>query len=46
MYGKKSMGIRRSTFLIGKNGKILKVWAKVKVDGHIEDVLASVADLT
>ena len=34
MYGKKSMGIQRSTFLIGADGKVAKVWKAVKVDGH------------
>ncbi len=41
MYGKKSMGVQRSTFLIDKNGKIVRVWPKVKVDGHADEVLAS-----
>ncbi|MFQ3595018.1 MAG: peroxiredoxin [Sphingomonadaceae bacterium] len=39
MYGKKYMGIDRSTFLIGPDGKIAGVWRKVKVKGHAEDVL-------
>jgi peroxiredoxin Q/BCP len=38
MYGKKSMGIERSTFLIDPEGKIAKVWRKVKVPGHVEAV--------
>jgi peroxiredoxin Q/BCP len=42
MYGKKYMGIERSTFLVGADGKVAKAWPKVKVDGHAEDVLASV----
>jgi peroxiredoxin Q/BCP len=41
MYGKKYMGIERSTFLIGADGKILKAWTKVKVPGHVEEVLAA-----
>jgi thioredoxin-dependent peroxiredoxin len=41
MYGKKSMGIVRSTFLIDGEGKIVKVWPKVNVDEHADDVLAS-----
>ncbi len=41
MYGKKSMGVQRSTFLIDKNGKIVRVWPKVKVDEHADEVLAS-----
>lgn len=39
LYGKKSMGIARTTFLIDKTGKIAAVWPKVKVDGHIREVL-------
>lgn len=39
MYGKKFMGIERSTFLIDGNGKIARVWRKVKVPGHAEEVL-------
>lgn len=42
MYGRKSMGIERSTFLIGGDGKIRKVWRKVKVAGHAEAVLEAV----
>lgn len=38
MYGKKFMGIERSTFLIDKQGKITALWRKVKVKGHVEDV--------
>lgn len=45
MYGKKSMGVQRSTFLIGPDGKVAKVWKKVQVDGHDEQVLAAVAEL-
>ncbi len=41
MYGKKYMGIERTTFLIDQNGTILKVWNKVKVEGHAEEVLAA-----
>jgi thioredoxin-dependent peroxiredoxin len=39
MYGKKYMGIERSTFLIGADGKIASVWSKVKVPGHVDEVL-------
>ena len=39
MYGKKFMGIVRSTFLIAPDGKVAKVWKKVKVDGHADAVL-------
>jgi thioredoxin-dependent peroxiredoxin len=42
MYGKKYMGILRSTVLIDPEGKVAKVWPKVKPDGHAEDVLASI----
>ena len=41
-YGKTYMGIIRSTFLIGPDGKVLKAWPKVKVKGHAEEVLAAV----
>ena len=41
MYGKKSMGIQRSTFLIDSAGKVRKVWRKVNVDGHDAEVLAA-----
>jgi peroxiredoxin Q/BCP len=41
MYGKKYMGIERSTFLIGKDGKIAKIFRKVKPDGHAEEVYAA-----
>ena len=39
MYGRKYMGIERSTFLIDSTGKIAQVWRKVKVPGHVEAVL-------
>lgn len=39
MYGKKSMGIERATFLIGADGQIAQEWRKVKVDGHAQAVL-------
>ena len=39
MYGRKSMGIERSTFLIDAEGKIAEIWRKVKVPGHVEAVL-------
>lgn len=41
MYGKKYMGMDRSTFLIGSDGKVARVWRKVKVAGHVGEVLAS-----
>ncbi len=40
MYGKKYFGIIRSTFILNENGKIEKEWRKVKVKGHVEEVLA------
>jgi len=39
MYGKKSMGIIRSTVLIGPDGKVIKHFPKVKVNGHVDEVL-------
>jgi thioredoxin-dependent peroxiredoxin len=41
MYGRKYMGVERTTFLIGPDGKIAKIWRKVKVPGHAEAVLAA-----
>lgn len=43
MYGKKSRGVQRATFVMDEAGKILNVWPKVKVDGHVDEVLASLA---
>jgi thioredoxin-dependent peroxiredoxin len=45
MYGKTSMGIQRSTFLIDGDGKVRKVWKKVNVDGHDEAVLEALGGL-
>ena len=45
LYGREYMGIVRSTFLINANGDILKHWDKVKVKGHIEEVLKTVKEL-
>ena len=42
MYGKKYMGVERTTFVIDPKGKIKKIFPKVKVDGHAEEVLASI----
>ncbi len=39
MYGKQVRGIERSTFIIGRDGKLLREWRKVKVDGHAKEVL-------
>lgn len=45
MYGKKYMGIARTTFLIDAGGKVAKRWDKVEIPGHAEDVLAAVKAL-
>jgi thioredoxin-dependent peroxiredoxin len=45
MYGKKSMGIQRSTFLIDAKGVLRKVWKKVSVDGHDEQVIEALKEL-
>ena len=45
MYGKKYMGIERSTFLIDSKGILIKEWRKVKVKNHVEEVLAEVNNL-
>lgn len=45
MYGKTFMGIERSTFLIGPDGRIARIWRKVKVPGHAEEVLDAVKAL-
>ena len=41
MYGKKVMGIERTTFLIGPDGKLERIFPKVKAEGHAEEVLAA-----
>jgi thioredoxin-dependent peroxiredoxin len=46
MYGKKTMGVQRSTFLIDRRGRVAKVWKNVKVDGHDQQVLKALGDLT
>ncbi|MFT7227549.1 MAG: peroxiredoxin Q/BCP [Methylophilaceae bacterium] len=45
MYGKQVRGIQRSTFVINKNGVLIQEWRKVKVAGHIEEVLAFVKSI-
>tara|TARA_X000001036_G_scaffold434381_1_gene473653 strand:- start:2520 stop:2996 length:477 start_codon:yes stop_codon:yes gene_type:complete len=45
MYGKKYMGIERSTFIINKKGILIKEWRKVKVNGHAEEVLNYIKEL-
>jgi len=44
MFGKKKWGIERSTFIIDKEGRLAKIYRKVKVDGHVEDALAFVKE--
>jgi peroxiredoxin Q/BCP len=46
MYGKKYMGIERATFLIGSDGKIARIWRKVKVPGHAAEVLEAAKALS
>ena len=41
MYGRKYMGIARTTVLIGADGRIARIWPKVKIPGHAEEVLAA-----
>jgi thioredoxin-dependent peroxiredoxin len=45
MYGKISMGIQRSTYLIDRSGKVVRVWKRVQVDGHDAQVLEALAEL-
>jgi peroxiredoxin Q/BCP len=45
MYGRKYMGIERATFLIDRDGVVKRVWRKVKVPGHAEEVLAAARDI-
>ena len=45
LYGRKYMGIDRATFLIDRDGTIARVWRKVKVAGHAEEVLAAAREL-
>lgn len=45
MYGRKYMGVERSTFLIDKDGMIAKAWRKVKVPGHVDAVLEAAKEL-
>ncbi|OYD07062.1 thioredoxin-dependent thiol peroxidase [Paludifilum halophilum] len=44
MFGKKKWGIERSTFIIDKEGKLVKVYRKVKVDGHVEEALTYIKE--
>jgi peroxiredoxin Q/BCP len=45
MYGRKYFGVERSTFLIDRDGRIARIWRKVKVPGHADEVLAAVKAL-
>lgn len=45
MFGKKYMGIERSTFLIDKIGKVAKIWREVKVNGHVDEVLEALKQI-
>jgi len=45
MYGRKVLGIERSTFLIDAAGKLHREWRKVKVDGHVDEVLEAIREL-
>lgn len=45
LYGRKYMGIDRATFLIDANGKIARIWRKVKVDNHAEEVMKAIKEL-
>jgi len=45
MYGKKFMGIERSTFVLNRQGDVVLSWRKVKVKGHVEEVLQQVSQL-
>lgn len=45
MYGRKFLGVVRATFLIGADGRIARIWPRVSVDGHAEEVLAAVKGL-
>jgi thioredoxin-dependent peroxiredoxin len=45
MYGRKYMGVERSTFLIGADGTLAREWRKVKVPGHADEVLAAAREI-
>ena len=45
MYGRTFLGILRTTVLVGADGRIIRIWRNVKVDGHAEEVLAAVRAL-
>jgi peroxiredoxin Q/BCP len=45
MYGRKYMGMERATYLIGADGRVLRVWHKVKVPNHAQEVLSAAREL-
>ena len=45
LYGVKYMGVERTTIVIGRDGKVRKIFPKVQIDGHVEEVAAAVAEL-
>ena len=45
MYGRKYMGVERTTFLLDRDGRIVRIWNKVKVPGHAEEVLQAAREL-
>jgi peroxiredoxin Q/BCP len=45
LYGKEHLGVERSTFIIGPRGKVMAVWRKVKVPGHVDEVLTTLGQL-
>lgn len=46
MYGRCYMGVERSTFLVGADGKLVRIWRNVKVPGHVEEVLSAVRSIS
>lgn len=46
MYGRKYMGVERSTFLVNKKGKLAKIWRNVRVPGHVDEVLEATRGLS
>lgn len=46
MYGRKYMGIERSTFILDKHGNILREWRKVKVPGHVDEILSYLSEIS
>ena len=44
LYGKKYMGVERTTFVIDRTGRVAQIYPKVKVDGHVQDVLEFLRD--